>query len=89
LRGSAFGEHMKKAILLVALSIIFIFGSKLAAKYGVAYDLKNNPATEHTYPDVKSIKLKWELIEMGLLGLAAVLFVAAPVVYFRDWKKVG
>lgn len=80
---------MKKAVLLIALSVVFIFASKLAARYGFAYDLRNNPPTERTYPDVKSIRLKWELIETGLIGLSAFLFGMSGTVYFYGWKKAG
>lgn len=80
---------MKKAISLIVLSIVFITISRLAAKYGIAWNVRYPPTDPNTYWDMKSIRLKWELIEIGLLGLSVVSFGTAVAVYFYERKKVG
>ena len=78
---------MRKVILLIALSAVLIIASNLAAEYGVAWYVRRPPPDLHTYWDTKSIKMKWELIQFGLLGLGVVSLAAAAGLYLQERKK--
>jgi hypothetical protein len=79
---------MKKVIVLVALSIVCLVASRLAAEYGVAWNVRRPPATPGNLWDMKTIKLKWELIEWGFKWLGLGLLVAAAAAVVLQGRKI-
>jgi hypothetical protein len=83
-----FGDKMKRVVLLITLSIVFIVASRWAAKYGAGWHTRYPPSEPGTYWDMKSIRDAWLLVEVGLIGLGVASFGAALAVYFRG-RRIG
>lgn len=81
---------MKKVVGLIVTSIVLIFCSRLALKYGIAYELRNVPREKWAFAmDVTMIREKWKFIEIASMGIAAMSLLAAVAIYVYEKRKIS